>query len=226
MSSASVVETRNLNISVSSWLLISIVQNTCVSHPLLFGETSFKAAMVGSPSPSELQPVEAGHARHSPAHSNHTGGGEAEGDKTSPATGTQKVYAAVSAILFQLATFAGGLTFATQFIITCSESRLQILLGIASQLFLGSLLGLVVVFFLMYGFGENEPLPPNVHAAVLVQFMIVGIMNIAAFVLLVVSVLVAGNVTSGIFGLVLLGVFVIGSVVLGIMVWWKDWKSK
>jgi hypothetical protein len=97
------------------------------------------------------------------------------------AIGTQKVYAGVSTLLFGLATFAGALTLATQFIITCPESRLQVLLGIASQLFLGSLLGNVVVFFLMYGFREEDPLPKNVHMTVLMQFTIVGMMKYRCF---------------------------------------------
>lgn len=94
---------------------------------------------------------------------------------------TQKVYASVVNTIATLTTFAASLTFVSQFVITCPGSRLQVLLGMASQLFLASLLGVMVVFFLLYKFDEDDNIRGIRHILIMIQFGLVGLMDIAAF---------------------------------------------
>ncbi len=133
---------------------------------------------------------------------------------------TQKVYSSVITTIVGLSTFAAGLTFVTQFVITCPGSRLQVLLGMASQLFLASLLGVMVVFFLLYGIPEETFIAGTWHILVVIQFGLVGLMEIAAFLLLSVAILVAGNLVTGVWGLVLISVMIIGTIVVGGTVIW------
>src|SRR5947209_6757285 len=55
-----------------------------------------------------------------------------------PERSGQKVLSRMAGTLIPLATFAGGITIAAQFIIICPESRLQALPALASQLFLAT----------------------------------------------------------------------------------------
>ncbi len=131
----------------------------------------------------------------------------------------QKEYSAVVNAIATLTTFAGSLTLASQFVITCPGSRLQVLLGLASQLFLASLMGVMVVFFLIYGFDEGNPVPGIWHFLIVIQFVLVGFMEITAFLLLSIAILVAGNLVTGVWGLVLISVMVVGTFVVGATVW-------
>jgi hypothetical protein len=75
-----------------------------------------------------------------------------QGTATTLIMSQKKYYMNVINLLAPLAMFAGSLTIATQFVTPCSEPSLESLLVLASELFLGSLAGLLIVFLLFYGF--------------------------------------------------------------------------
>jgi hypothetical protein len=128
----------------------------------------------------------------------------------------KKFYTDMVGVVAPLATFAGGLTLATQFIIQCPDSRLQALLALASQLFLASPLGCLLIYVLLYGFRDDEEITGQRRTFVVAQFFIVAMFLLMAFVILSVAVMVAGNTSVGVNGIVLLGLVIIGCVLAGI----------
>jgi hypothetical protein len=128
----------------------------------------------------------------------------------------KKFYTDMVGVVAPLATFAGGLTLATQFIIQCPDSRLQALLALASQLFLASPLGCLLIYVLLYGFDEKEDIEGRRRTFVVAQFFIVALFLLTAFVILSVAIMVAGKTAVGVNGIVLLGLVIIGCVLAGI----------
>ncbi|KAJ9606850.1 hypothetical protein H2200_008860 [Cladophialophora chaetospira] len=126
----------------------------------------------------------------------------------------KKFYTDMASVLIPLATFAGGLTLATQFIIQCPGSRLEALLALASQLFLVAPFVLLSVYLLLYQYDDNEFQEGWQHGLVAGQFCVAGIMLCAGLMLLASALFVAqlGARGIGIWGIVLL------SVVVGILV--------
>ena len=96
----------------------------------------------------------------------------------------------------------------------------------ASQLFLASLLGVMVIFFLLYGIDEDTVIDRIWHALILTQFLLVGFMEIAAFLLLSTAILVAGNLVTGVWGMVLITVMIVGTIVVGTTVKWRPWPGE
>jgi hypothetical protein len=68
----------------------------------------------------------------------------------------KKFYTDMAGVLIPLATFAGGLTLATQFIIPCPGSRLEALLQMASQLFLATPIVLLAIYLFLYRKADLE----------------------------------------------------------------------
>lgn len=133
-------------------------------------------------------------------------------------------------ILAPLNIFAGGLTIATQFVTPCSEPNLENLLALASELFLASIAGLVIVFLLLYGFWDTDiiqdgPKPARCcgwnlgrHSLVVAQIVIVGFMMIAAFFALGVAIIIIGNHWARGFGMALVFFMFVGAILIGIMI--------
>lgn len=130
-------------------------------------------------------------------------------------------------VLGPLATFAGGLTIATQFIIQCPDSRLQVLLAMTSELFLASVLGTVVMYLILYGLDEQDPVIGRRRHCLIFQFCIVGFMFTGAFMLLAVALMVAvqGTHVIGIIGLVLIGILVAGAIFMGCVIMYRRRKK-
>lgn len=131
----------------------------------------------------------------------------------------KKFYTDMVGVVAPLATFAGGLTLATQFIIQCPDSRLQALLALASQLFLASPLGCLLIYVLLYGFDDKENIKGQRRSFVIAQFFIVALFLLTAFVILSVAIMVAGNTGVGINGIILLGLVIVGCVLAGMGIW-------
>jgi hypothetical protein len=112
--------------------------------------------------------------------------GESESEKEDGVVPSpKKFYTDMAAVLIPLATFAGGLTLATQFIIGCPGSRLEALLAMASQLFLAVPLVLLSIYLLLYRKPDNGTFDKSwQHGLVAGRFIIAGIMLGAAFLLL------------------------------------------
>jgi hypothetical protein len=134
----------------------------------------------------------------------------------------RKDYTDMASALIALSTFAGGFTIATQFITACPGTRVQALLAIASQFFLGTPLCLMTVYLYLYGLKEDFKVSyrSRLHALIVVQFAVSGLMLSTAFILLGVAIFAAevdGKII-GIMGIVLLGVFLFYAVLVGL---WK-----
>ncbi|KAE8412387.1 hypothetical protein BDV36DRAFT_300956 [Aspergillus pseudocaelatus] len=125
-----------------------------------------------------------------------------------PTYRAKKFYTEVAGVAAPLATFAGGLTLATQFIITCPDSRLEALLSLASQFFLASALGLFLIYMLLYGFEENVHIKNHRRKLVFTQLFLVAIFMCIAFILLAVAIMVAGRTDVGTLGIILMGIIV------------------
>ena len=127
----------------------------------------------------------------------------------------------MAGVLVPLATFAGGITLATRFIITCPGSRLEALLALASQLFLATPLVLLAVYLLLYGRADTDAIARNKaeHLLVVGQFIVAATALGAAFVIVGVAIFVAqvGDYKIGIGGLVLLGLVVAMALLSGCM---------
>jgi hypothetical protein len=106
-------------------------------------------------------------------------------------------------VLAPLNTFAGALTLATQFVLPCTEDTLQALFVLASELYLSSLVALVTVFLLLYGFWDGDTITDYRHTLIIDQFTIIGMSMFAAFIVLEVSIIIAANRAIGIVGLIL-----------------------
>jgi hypothetical protein len=109
-------------------------------------------------------------------------------------------------VLAPLNTFAGGLTLATQFVLPCSEERLRALFVTASELYLSSLIALVTVFLLLYGFWDDDMIRGYRHTLIIDQFTMIGVAMIAAFILLGVAIIIGANQAIGIVGMFLFGI--------------------
>jgi hypothetical protein len=131
----------------------------------------------------------------------------------------KKDYTDMAGALIALSTFAGGLTIATQFIAQCPGTRVEALLAMASQLFLGTPLCLMTVYLYLYGVNDDIKVSyrSSLHAFIVVQFTISGLLLSTAFVLLGTAILAAevDDKVIGAFGLVLLGLFLVIGVVAG-----------
>jgi hypothetical protein len=127
----------------------------------------------------------------------------------------KKQYTDLAGVMAPLATFAGAVTLATLFIINCPDSRLQSLLALASQLLLASPLALVVVYLFLYDLSDTDEVLGMRHRLVNCQFIIIGLMMAAAFVLLGAALLVLVNNVVGAFGLVLLTLIVFFTLITG-----------
>jgi hypothetical protein len=132
----------------------------------------------------------------------------------------KKFYIDTAGVLAPLATFAGGLTLTTQLVIQCPKSRLQALLALASQFFLASPLGCVIIYILLFGFQDGDKIRGRRRTFVAAQLFIVGIFLMIAFMLLSVAIMVAGNTVVGINGIILLGLVVIGCIISAGSVYW------
>jgi hypothetical protein len=99
----------------------------------------------------------------------------------------KKLHTEIASVLIPLATFAGGLTLATHFIVQCSGSRLEALLQMAAQLFLTSPIVLLAVYVFLYRKADaeagGESLGYIQHGAVVSHFLTAGVMIAAAFLL-------------------------------------------
>ena len=128
----------------------------------------------------------------------------------------------MASVLVPLATFAGGLTLATQFIIQCPGSRLEALLQMAAQLFLASPIVLLAVYLFLYQKADTEVgadfLGYVQHDLVVAQFVTAGFMIAIAFLLLGYALLSAqvGPRAIGIWGLVLLGTVMVVALISGV----------
>ena len=131
----------------------------------------------------------------------------------------KKDYTDMAGALIALSTFAGGFTVATQFIAQCPGTRVQALLAMASQLFLGTPLCLMTVYLYLYGIKDDIKVNyrSSLHALVVVQFTVSGLLLSTAFVLLGAAILAAevDDKVIGACGLVLLGVFLVIAVIAG-----------
>lgn len=130
----------------------------------------------------------------------------------------KKQYTDIASVMASLATFAGAVTLATLFILNCPDSRLQALLALATQLLLASPLALVVAYLLLYGLFDNDYVVKERHILVNCQFVIVGIMMAAAFLLLGSALLVLLDDVIGGIGLVLLVVIVLFTLGIGFLI--------
>ena len=106
---------------------------------------------------------------------------------------------------------------AADLIILCPNSQLSIFLALASQLFLVSLLSLVIIYLLLYGLKDEDPVLSNRHFHLIFQFFLIGIMIAAAFIFLGAALLTAtvGKHDIGIIGLVLLSTLEARAIVIG-----------
>lgn len=127
----------------------------------------------------------------------------------------KKNYIDMINILAPLNIFAGTLTLTTQFVIPCSKPALQALFALASQLFIASLVALVVLFLLLYGFWDEDSIDGYRHKLVVSQLLIVGIAMMAAFFVLEAALVVAGNFFIGGFGIGLVLVISVAATIVG-----------
>lgn len=134
----------------------------------------------------------------------------------------KKFYTEIAGVAAPLATFAGGLTIATQFIITCPESRLEALLALASQFFLASALGLFLIYILLYGLDEDDHIQDQRRYLVFSQLLLVAIFMCVAFILLAVAIMVAGQRDVGISGIALMGTIVASFITMEASILWTD----
>lgn len=138
-----------------------------------------------------------------------------------PANPVRKDYTDMASVLIALSTFAGGFTIATRFIAECPRTRVQALLAIASQLFLGTPLCLSTIYLYLYDLKENSKVNyrSRLHALIVVQFAVSGLMLSTAFILLGVAIFAAevdGKII-GTMGIVLLGIFLIIATIIGLL---------
>lgn len=127
----------------------------------------------------------------------------------------KKAYSDSANVLSVLSTFAAGIAVATQFTSPCSDAKLQALLSTASELFLASLFALFIVFLLLYGFSDEDPIGLGRHDIVVANLVWVGLILIAGFMFLGGAIVAAGNVVLGIAGLVVLAVLAAAAAVVG-----------
>ena len=184
--------------------------------------------MAESSQPSKCQTAENPVAEHQSAQdkTNQTKNAD-DGTAEDVLPAFKKFYTDMAGTLIPLATFAGGLTLATQFIIKCPQSRLQSLLALAAQLFLATPLALLPVYLLLYGLGDQGVVKydSKTHAVVCTQFVISGVMLSAGFVLIGTAIYVAEEPPKmiGSWGLGLLGLLLFLGIMAG-LVRTKLWK--
>jgi hypothetical protein len=133
----------------------------------------------------------------------------------------KKLYSDTLNVLSVLSTFAAGICLATQFATSCSDAALQGLLSAASELFLASLFALLLVFLLLYGFRDDDPINGRRHGWVVCHLSVVGCTMMAAFMFLGGAIIAAGNLLIGILGLVLLFILAVAAISLGISIYWR-----
>ena len=123
-------------------------------------------------------------------------------------------------VIGSLAIFAGGLMIATEFIIQCPGARLQILLSIISVLFLASVLGIAILYLILWGIDDDYAVFGNRWGCLILKFCIVGLVMVTAFILPAATLMVAvqGPHVVRILGLVLMGILIAGSIVIGVMI--------
>lgn len=149
----------------------------------------------------------------------------------------KKFYTDMAGVLIPFATFAGGLTLATQFIITCPCSRLQGILAMASYLLLAAPLYLLSIYLLLYraegppGGGDGGDgdggLIDNMnfadywqHAIVVCQFIVAGALICGGFAFIGAALLVAQTDAKGVApaGVALLSVAIFVCMLAGIFI--------
>jgi hypothetical protein len=128
----------------------------------------------------------------------------------------KSAYTQIVDAVIPVATFAGGITLATQLIIQCPDSRLQALLATSSQLFLNVPLVLITIHIVLYGKKDEDPVGEfmEYRPFIIAQFAVAGVETAIAFVLLSVAIYVAdtSHNTVGIWGICLTGISVITGI--------------
>ena len=106
-----------------------------------------------------------------------------------------KSYSDIAGLLVTFATFAGGLTLSTQFVITCPCSRLEALLELASQLLLAAPFVLLSIYLLLYKIDDGSI--PDFQAwrglLIICQFFFAGFLIAAGFLVLSVALFSANS---------------------------------
>ncbi|KAK5655278.1 hypothetical protein OQA88_5845 [Cercophora sp. LCS_1] len=125
----------------------------------------------------------------------------------------KSAYTQIVDAVIPVATFAGGITLATQLIIQCPNTRLQALLATSSHLFLNVPLVLITIHIILYGKRDDDQVAEfkEYRPFIIAQFAVAGVEMAIAFILLSVAIYVAdtSHNTVGIWGICLTAISVI-----------------
>jgi len=124
----------------------------------------------------------------------------------------KSAYTSIVDAIIPVATFAGGITLATQLIIQCPNTRVQALLATSSQLFLNVPLVLITIHIVLYGKPDDAQVEEfrEYRPFIIAQLVVAGVEMAIGFTLMSVAIYVAdtSRTSVGVWGICLTGVSV------------------
>ena len=137
----------------------------------------------------------------------------------------RKSYIDMAALLITFATFAGGLTLTSQFVITCPCSRLEALLELAAQLLLAAPFVLLSIYLLLYR--SNAAVVPDdqpwERLLVVCQFIVAAVLIGTGFLVLSVALFTAHSAHSAfsVAGILFFAFIVFATILAGLITSWQ-----